>query len=224
MSFFGDRVLPTKINLIRLRNELKSLRRIRRVLEEKRDVLILYVRQTSEEYKKAYEEAASKLMEAYRLYLAGLSNTGLPQVESAAEETPPTTLVDVGTRVLFAVKVPELKLLPHTLPDTPGAVARLSPSIVEARRKLLEAFEALLKVVEIEYSLRRLLAELRDTQRQINTLDNVIIPRTEQNIKYIKLVLDDRMREEVIRLKMIKKRLERKRQAAGGPGGGGGLA
>ncbi len=220
MSFFGDRVLPTKINLIRLRSELKTLKRIRRVLEEKRDVLILYVRQTSEEYKRAYEEAANKLMEAYKLYMSGLSTTGLPQAEAAAEEVPPSTMVDIGTRVMFAVKVPEIKLLEHSIPDAPSSVARLSPSIIEARRKLLEAFEALLRVVEIEYSLRRLLAELKDTQRQINTLDNVIIPRTEQNIKYIKLVLDDRMREEVIRLKMIKKRLERKRMQASGSSGG----
>ena len=221
MSSFGDRVLPTKINLIRLRNELKSLKKIRRVLEEKRDVLILYVRQTSEEYQRAYDEAASKLMEAYRLYFAGLSTTGLPQAEAAAEEVPPSTLVDIGTRVLFAVKVPEIRLLEASLPDPPASAARLSPSIIEARRRLLEAFQHLLKVVEIEYSLRRLLAELKSTQRQINTLDNMIIPRTEQNIKYIKLILDDRMREEVIRLKMIKRRLERKRRQAGGSGSGG---
>ncbi len=211
MSTFGSRTLPTKINLIRLRQELTSLRRIRRVLEEKRDVLILYIRQTSEEYKKAYEEAATKLMEAYKLYFAGLTNTGIKQVEASAEEVQQRLQVDMATRILFAVKVPELTLVDATVPLPPSSAAKLSPSIIEARKKLLEALKYLLKVVEIEYSLRRLLAELSTTQRQINTLDYNIIPRTEEAIKYIKLVLDDRAREEVIRLKMIKRRLERRR-------------
>ncbi|MET1127711.1 MAG: V-type ATP synthase subunit D [Thermoproteota archaeon] len=220
MSGFGDRALPTKINLIRLRNELKMLRRIRSILEEKRDVLILYVRQTAEEYQKAYAEAASRLIEAYKQLMSAIGSSGYPQLEALSRETPPSTLVDVRERALFAVKVPAIDLVEASVPPPPSAVVRAGPTLLEARQKLLEAFRALLKVVEVEYSLRSLLNELRTTQRQINTLDNVLIPRTVDSIKFISLVLDDRQREEVIRLKMIKRRLEKvRRQAGEGTGG-----
>ncbi len=212
MSFFGEKVLPTKINLIKLKSELTILQRIRKVLEEKRDVLILYIRQLSEEYRNTYEDAAKKLMEAYRLFYSGLSTTGINQVEAFMEEVEPSTRVNIDTRVLFAVKVFDIDLLKASIPPLPGSIARQSPILLEARKKLVDALEAYLKVVETEYILRSLLDELKSTQRQINTLDNAIIPTTEQNIKYIRLVLDDRMREEVTRLKMIKQRIEKTRR------------
>ncbi len=213
MSFFGEKVLPTKINLIKLKSELVILQRIRKVLEEKRDVLILYIRQLSEEYKNTYDEAARKLIEAYKLFYSGFSTTGINQVEALTEEVEPSTRINIDTRVLFAVRVFDIELLRASIPSLPGSIARQSPVLLEARKKLIDALEAYLKVVETEYILRSLLDELKSTQRQINTLDNAIIPTTEQNIKYIRLVLDDRMREEVTRLKMIKQRIERARRA-----------
>ncbi len=212
----GSQVLPTKINLIKLRRELKNLQRIRKVIEEKRDVLILYIRQMGREYEEAYRKAAAALAAAYQQYfLALMASGGLEQAKPVLETIPESLEVDVGTRVLFAVKTPSLRLVEESLPDLPVAAARMTPELVEARRNLVEAFRDLLRVVEAEAALRRLLAELRETQRLLNALDYNIIPTYQRNIKYIKLVLDDRMREEIIRLKTLKKRLARKRGGEG---------
>jgi len=212
----GSRVLPTKINLIRLRRELKNLQRIRKVIEEKRDVLILYIRQMGQEYEQAYRKAAAALAEAYRDYfLALMASGGLEQVRPVLESVRPSLEVDVGTRVLFAVKTPSLSLVEDSIPGLPVAAARVTPELLKARERLVEAFRELLRVVEAEAALRSLLEELRETQRLLNALDYNIIPSYQQSIKYIKLVLDDRMREEIIRLKTLKKRLARKRGGEG---------
>jgi len=216
LMFGGQRVLPTKINLIRLRRELQTMKRIRKVIEEKRDVILLYVRQLAVEYKKAYEEAARKLMDAYQSFFRALvSSGGLENVRPLIEAIPPELSVDQGVRILFAIKAPSFTLIKETIPGAPVTATRLTPDLLEARNRLVEVLESFLKVVETEAAIRRLLQELKDTQRLLNALDYSIIPGYEQSIKYIKLVLDDRMREEVIRLKTMKRRLAKMRGAEG---------
>ncbi len=208
MGFEQRKVLPTKINLLRLRRELAMLKRVKKVLEEKRDVLLLYIRQTADEYRESYRKAAESLEKIYQQYFSALTATGLEQLQSVAKEVPDSLRVDVATRVLFAVKTPSFRLVEESIPEMPLSLERVPPTIMAIRSELVEAFAALIKVTETEATLRSLLAELKETQRLINALDYSIIPRYESAIKFIKLVLDDRMREDIMRLKMLKKRLE----------------
>ncbi|MET1100951.1 MAG: V-type ATP synthase subunit D [Pyrodictiaceae archaeon] len=211
MGFEQRKVLPTKINLIRLRREQAMLKKIRKVLEEKRDVLLLYIRQTAKEYEESYRRAAEKLEKIYRQYFVALSTTGLEQVASVAERVPTSLDIDVSTRVLFAVRTPAIEVMEETIPSVPPGLARLPPGLLALRGELVEALASLLRVAETELTLRRLLEELRQTQRLINALDYNLLPRYESAIKFIKLILDDRMREDVMRLKMLKRKLEERR-------------
>jgi V/A-type H+-transporting ATPase subunit D len=216
LEFGGSRVLPTKINLIRLRRELATLKRIRRVIEEKRDVLLLYIRQLGAEYRKAYEDAARKLADAYRDFYSALAAIGgLEQAKPVIEHVPESLRVEVVPRILFAIRTFGFQLRKDTIPREAFSALRLSAKALEARDKLVEALDSIIKVVETETALRRLLEELKETQRLLNALDYNIIPSYESSIKYIKLVLDDRMREEVVRLKTLKRRLERRRAGGG---------
>lgn len=213
MGFASQRVLPTKINLIRLRRELKGLQRIRRVLEEKRDVLLLFIRHMIDEYEETYKKVAETLMRAYDEFLLAVAESGFETVKGAAATTPSSTLVDIRTRILFAVKAPSYTLVEETIPMPIAGITRVSPRLFDAREKLVEGFEALLKLAETEATLEKLLAELKETQRLLNALDYMIIPRYEAAIKFIRRVLDDRMREEILRIKMLKRILERRRIA-----------
>ncbi|BEP17157.1 V-type ATP synthase subunit D [Pyrofollis japonicus] len=216
LMFGGQRVLPTKINLIRLRRELATMKRIRKVIEEKRDVILLYIRQLAVEYKKAYEEAAKQLMDAYQDFFRALvSSGGLENMRPIIEAIPSSLEIVQGTRILFAVKAPTFELVKESMPGAPVTATRLTPDLLRARDRLVSVLSSFLKVVGTEAAIRRLLQELKDTQRLLNALDYSIIPGYEQSIKYIKLVLDDRMREEVIRLKTMKRRLARMRGAEG---------
>ena len=214
MGFAAQRVLPTKINLIRLRRELRGLRRIRRVLEEKRDVLLLFVRQMIDEYEETYKKVTEALMKSYDEFLLAVAESGFEAVKEVVATTPPATLVDIRTRILFAVKAPSYTLVKETIPMLIASVARVSPQLFDAREKLIVGLEALLKLAETEATLERLLAELKETQRLLNALDYMIIPRYESAIKFIRRLLDDRMREEILRIKMLKRILEKRKAVA----------
>jgi len=202
------KTLPTKINLIRLRREQKTIKRIRKVLEEKRNALILYIRSMIDEYERLYSEVSGELSKAYKFFEKALLLMGYEEARRTALSYTPSLRIRVKEKVLFAVRVPSLKVDEKTIPeiDTPvNAPLEFIRFMQETRR----VFVGFIKLVELEYALRKLIEELRGTQRLINAIDNVILPSYERTIKHIKLVLDERMREEFLRLKMLKRRREK---------------
>ncbi|WP_460126264.1 V-type ATP synthase subunit D [Stetteria hydrogenophila] len=206
------RVLPTKINLIMLRREEKVIRRIRRVMEEKREVLLHYIRSAAEEYNRYQGEVYKLLDEVYSTYYMGAAEMGVEAVESAAYMVPDSLRVQTGMMAVFAVKTPTFRLVEESMPPL-VLPPDVSPYLLEAAVRLRRLLPMLLKLAELEEMIRRLIEELRETQRLINALDYVILPSYEAAIKYVKSVLDERMREEFVRLKMVKRKLEERAAA-----------
>ncbi len=60
--------------------------------------------------------------------------------------------------------------------------------------------------------LRRLAEEIGRTTRRVNALDNVLIPHLEAQRDYIQMVLEEREREDLFRLKRVKVKLGRQSQ------------
>ncbi|MEB3861276.1 MAG: V-type ATP synthase subunit D [Desulfurococcales archaeon] len=207
MAVDPRKVLPTKINLIRLRREEKMLRKIRGVMEEKREVLLHYIKSAAEEYNRYQKEVFEAINEIFTEYYLGLAEEGVERASAYSEAVPQTLTVEAGTRVLFAVKTPTFTLKEDTLPPLippPAASPHLTNSWILMRRLL----PSILKMAEYEEMLRRLIEELRETQRLINAMDYVILPSYARAIKFIKSVLEERMREDFVRLKMLKRKLE----------------
>ena len=57
--------------------------------------------------------------------------------------------------------------------------------------------------------MRRIGEEIKKTSRRVNALEQVVIPGIQGDIRFIRGVLDQRKREESVRLKKIKAKLER---------------
>jgi V/A-type H+-transporting ATPase subunit D len=207
LSLEARKVLPTKINYIKLRREERTIRRVRKVLEEKREVLLLHIRESIDYYERYYNEVSSLLREAYQSYFRALASLGYEQVRSIAESTPSSLRLEVEERALFAVKVPALELVADSIAMPSYSLAETPIEFSEAYLKMRKVLSSLVKLIEVEASLRSLIEELRETQRLINAIDYALLPAYERAIHYIRLILDERMREEFIRLKMLKRKL-----------------
>lgn len=202
--------LPTKINLIKLKRDLALIKRIRKVLDEKRSALLLYIRTMITEYEKLYAQTSEDLKKAYAKYGDALYETGLKKSMDFAFSVPPTLQISIKTKLIFSVKTPYLTLNKDSIPKL-YYPADIPSAIFEAREELGKVFERLLKLIELENSIYMLIAELKSTQRLINSIDYAIMPNYERSIKYISLVLDERMREEFMRLKVLKGKREKNR-------------
>ncbi|MDT7872069.1 MAG: V-type ATP synthase subunit D [Sulfolobaceae archaeon] len=209
------KILPTKINLINLRRQIRLTRTIKRLLENKREVLLLYLRQYADEYEKTYGEVSKVLSDVYSTYLKGVSAEGIATIEQFASSVPPSLEVKSNTKLLFGVRIPIVELNEESIQKQPFGDVEISPYILKSREEIAEAFKKILLLVEMESAIRSLTLELRKTQRLINAIDTSILPYYNSSAKYIKSVLDDRTREEFSRLKMIRRVLQRRRMESG---------
>ena len=80
-----------------------------------------------------------------------------------------------------------------TSSDLDGAVASLSTVLQD-----------MLKLAEVEKSCQLMASEIEKTRRRVNALEHVMIPDTQEQIKYIQMKLDENERSTQIRLMKVK--------------------
>jgi V-type H+-transporting ATPase subunit D len=80
--------------------------------------------------------------------------------------------------------------------------------ITQSRENFAEYLKALVKVASLQTSFLAMDEALKVTNRRVNALENVTIPRIETTINYINRELDELEREDFTRLKMLKKKKE----------------
>lgn len=210
----SQKVLPTKINLIQLRNQLKLVRVIKRLLESKREVLLIYLRSYSTEYEKLYEEVNSTLKEVYNSFLQAVVDEGITNVQNIANSQSDKLIVKSSTKVIFGVKIPVTELDKNSIPEKPFNEIEVSPYLSKSYDEMRDALIKVIKLVELESTIRSLTSELMKTQRLINAIDSSILPFYTSSIKYIRGILSDRSRDDFVRLKVTRRILQRKRENA----------
>ncbi|MEM1599503.1 MAG: V-type ATP synthase subunit D [Sulfolobaceae archaeon] len=209
----SQRILPTKINLIQLRRQLRNIVSIKRLLENKREVLLLYLRTYTADYERMYNEVNEVMKQVYNSYLQAVAAEGITNIEGIAYSQKPSLDVSTSMRVIFGVRVPVLRINQSSIPPKPFSDIETSPYLSESYEKMSDALNKVIHLVELESTIRLLVEELRKTQRLINSIDNYVLPFYNRSVKYIRQILEDRQREEFFRLKIIRRVLERRRKS-----------
>lgn len=205
----AGKVLPTKIELIKTRRSLSTARRVYRVLDDKREVLLKKLEEMIQKAGTAREEIWQPISDAYFALYDSYLRLGPLRLEGIAANTPPVVEADVIVKRIVDVDVPALKLTEKNVKMTYG-FADSSVSVDKASRLIRKALVSIFKAAEFENAIFRLASELEKTQRLINALEYLIIPRYESSIRYIQATLEEREREEFVRLKHVKRVLEAK--------------
>jgi len=81
--------------------------------------------------------------------------------------------------------------------------------IQACRKKYLEAIEVLIELASCQTAFLTLDAAIKATNRRVNALENVVTPKLENTITYIKGELDELEREEFFRLKKVQAKKKR---------------
>ena len=182
------------------------------LLKSKRDALMIEFMSVVDETLQLSELLTKSLEEAqYSIELARAID-GREEVHSAALAAHGEVLLEISGRRIMGVPVPIVERGPMLQRDAFNrgySPTGVSPRVDEAAASFEAAIDAILKYAEVETKLRRLGEEITKVNRRVNALEQIRIPELAEQVSYIGSTLDERSREELFRLKKVKKNIER---------------
>ncbi|EMS57781.1 V-type proton ATPase subunit D [Triticum urartu] len=201
-------VVPTVTMLGVVKARLIGATRGHALLKKKSDALTVQFRAilkkivaTKESMGEAMRASSFSLAEAKYVAGDGVRHVVLQSVRSASLR------VRSHQENVAGVKLP--KFTHFVDPD-------LFPPVSACRAAHVKAIEVLVELASLQTSFLTLDEAIKTTNRRVNALENVVKPRLENTITYIKGELDELEREDFFRLKKIQgyKRREVERQMA----------
>ncbi len=202
----GIRVNPTRMELTRQKKRLSTAVRGHKLLKDKRDEMIRRFVEMARENKKlreAVEQRLGKALFDFMLARAVMSGESLEQALMAPARK---VLLETGKKNIMSVNVPALNIKDIQQPKSGSSYgyAFTSAELDGAISTLADVLPDLIRLAESEKSCCMLADEIEKTRRRVNALEYVLIPQTEDNIKYIKMKLDENERGALTRLMKTK--------------------
>ena len=202
----GKTINPTRMELTRLKGRLKTAVRGHKLLKDKRDEMMkqfLEIVRKNRALRKKVEEGLQRANAAFTVASAVM---GPEMLEQALLYPKAGVELDVSFRNVMSVNVPVYDF--HTTGDGaeiyPYGFAQTSGELDAALETLESVFRDMLELAEVEKSMQLLAQEIEKTRRPVNALEYVVIPETQQNIRYISMKLDENERGNTTRLMKVK--------------------
>ena len=207
------RVVPTRMELLRLRRRIELAQRGHKLLQDKLEGLIKEFMPLVDEYVSLREEIDTDFPEVLSVFSRVAAEKCEEDLKAALGQTGLHADIDVTEIRRANVPVPVLRArIDHGLPFY--SLLSTPPLLDRAVRDLLGLFPVLLKTLETEEAVRRLAAEIQRTRRRVNALEHIFIPRLVKARRFIQDKLDEDERAARIRSMKVKELLE-KAQARG---------
>ncbi len=200
-----NNIPPTRTNLLQMRQELQFAREGYEILDQKREVLAKELVRLANDAESLQEQMEPLITSAYRALKQARLMMGQEHVEWAALAVNKTVDVQLKFRGVMGVTLPLIEASgePPELSYSPGDT---TATLDEASALFRDVMSRIPELSRLLTSVWRLAVELRKTQRRVNALQYIFIPDYVETITFIQSSLEEREREEVFRLKLLKNR------------------
>ena len=196
-------IIPTKSNLIAQKRSLALSRMGYDLMDKKRNVLIREMMLLIERAKGLQDQINSTFGAAYRALER--ANITLGVIMDIAREVEIDDSLKVQFRSVMGVEIPMVEIDKERSSMSEYSYTLTNSAFDEAYVDFVKVKELCAELAEVENSVYRLAHAVRKTQKRANALKNIVIPSTQETIKYISSYLEEKEREEFTRLKVIKK-------------------
>ncbi|HYF81503.1 MAG TPA: V-type ATP synthase subunit D [Clostridia bacterium] len=199
----------TKTSLMAAQNSLELSEKGFELLDKKRNVLIMTMMGFIQKAEEIQKKVVVVFREAYEALQTANITMGISNVEQIAESISEATGFDVLTKSIMGVEIPEIQ---HGQTELPHYYSfyHTNTALDVAMYKFHEVKLLLYDLSEIEDSVYKLAMEVKRTQKRANALQNIQIPKYKEMVGRILEVLEEREREDFFRLKVIKKKGEKR--------------
>jgi V/A-type H+-transporting ATPase subunit D len=209
-----EQVRATRAELLAKRKQIALAHQSRELLQEKRTALLKEFMRTAEQVVSGSDELEQSVSESLAALALAEAIDGPEAVHSAAFAAGGQVMLEVSGANIMGVPVPviEQKSVARGPLDRGYSLPGVSSRIDGAAEAFETQVDLIIELATSEMRLRRLAEEIGRTTRRVNALDNVLIPRFEEQHDYVEMVLEERAREDLFRLKRIKVKLQRQPQ------------
>lgn len=199
-------VAPTKSNLLSLKQQLIFASEGYDLLEQKRQILILELLSRLARARETEAKVEELLQRAFAALREATLDAGSTQIDRAALAVSSRHELVLSDQHLMGLRIP--RITPRDLPSGvqfgPG---RTTASMDAAMLRFMELLPRLAELAELQNTVLRLARELRKTQRRCNALSKIFIPSYSETLTYIAATLEERERESLTILKIIRDQL-----------------
>ena len=197
-------VNPTRMELTRLKGKLRTAQRGHKLLKDKRDELMKQFLDTVREVRALRQEVEEELMTVHGAFTVASALMSSQALEQALLDPKQSVKLTQTTKNIMSVNVPVYDFQTQTRSDAdiyPYGFAATSGELDTAVDALGKVFR---KMAEVEKSAQLMAEEIEKTRRRVNALEYVVIPNTQDAIRYITMKLDENDRATTTRLMKVK--------------------
>jgi V/A-type H+-transporting ATPase subunit D len=206
-------VRPTRLELIKTRRRIVVAKKGLNLLKLKRSALIVEFFALSREALKLRGDLRARVERGYESIRMAEMLEGPTRLENISMLLPDIAPVAVTTKNVMGVRTPRVDRGGYA-PVSSVDLLDLPVSVQESVRRFQRIYQIVLDIAEKENALRRLLKEIEKTKRRASAIENVLIPRLDGIVRYIKFRFDEMERDSFSMLKTVKRKMEREGSGA----------
>ena len=201
-------VTPNRSVLLDLKKRIKLSESGYKILKMKRDGLIIELFDVIEKARKMRAGVSADYDLAMEKITVARAVEGEIAVKSAAYALKSSPQVKLGSKSIMGMVVPKVEAdwTPSLMTERGYGVISTSAYIEGASAFFEKLLDTIIRAAEVESTLKKLLDEIEKTKRRVNALEFKIIPELKESERYVKFNLEEMDRENVTRLKHLKKK------------------
>ncbi|MBU7014315.1 MAG: V-type ATP synthase subunit D [Theionarchaea archaeon] len=197
------KVNATRMELLKLKKRVKLAKRGHKLLKDKRDELMKQFLSLIHRNRELREEIEREIAVVYRTFMSARSLMSPEMLEEALMLPKARLHVDVGTRLIMSVQVPQIVVSQKGEGILSYGLYNVPSELDESLEALQDLMPKLIQLAEMEKSLELLAAEIEKTRRRVNALEYVLIPELESTARFIEMKLDEMERSALTTLMSI---------------------
>lgn len=206
-------VSPTRVNLLNLKQKVKTAEKGYKLLKNKRDGLMKKFMEIIKDVKNLRDEINKDFGGISKNFINASLSMNHTAIKACLLASNAKINISTETKNIMGVKVPVLNTKFSGEPIRFSDV-NTSMELKIGIKKLKDLIEKLIKLAELEKVAENLAAEIEVTRRRVNTLENKMIPDLKDTIGYIKFRLEELAKSALVTVMKIKSTMEKNEKSA----------
>lgn len=203
-----EQLSPTRTELLTRKAQIRLAEQGAKLLRGKREALVKEFLEEIRTFRAEREEMLNALSDAGKSLMQALYVDSPEAVRSVGFSVKRDVNLEIKEQNIWGTRVVDVESnYRRRAPDEreyalPSVSARIDDSVDGFELTV----EKIIRVAPRFHKLGRLAEEIRKTSRRVNALEQRLLPSLAEQVAYIRSVLDQREREDIFRLKRIKRK------------------